>query len=115
MRSGGSQDCSSDLLCLLQVFSTKQWAATIVHAYPYMPDIENALEAIAKASGNPPKDAVLDDRMMGNMVAEWDALQEYLEHISTLDTHAYVLLSVQTAVLSGASLGGQAASRMPFA
>ncbi len=106
---------TSDLLCLLQVFSTKQWAATIVHAYPYMPDIENALEAIAKASGNPPKDAVLNDRIMGNMAAEWDALQEYLEHITTMDTHAYVPFSVQSAVLSGASLGGQAACRMPFA
>ncbi|DBA78429.1 TPA: hypothetical protein ACH3X2_007923 [Trebouxia sp. C0005] len=97
------------------VFSTNQWAATIVHAYPYMPDIENVLEAIAKASGNPPKDAVLDDRMMGNMAAEWDALQEYLERITTMDTHAYVPFSVQSAVLSGANLGGQAASRMPFA
>lgn len=104
-----------ELLCLVQVFSTKQWAATVVHAYPYMPDIENALEAIARASGNPPKDAVLNDRMLGSMAAEWDALQEYLEHITTMDTHAYVPFSAQSAVLSGATLGGQAASRMPFA
>ncbi len=42
--------------------------------------------------------------MMGNMAAEWDTLQEYLEHITTMDTHAYGPFSVQSAVLSGASL-----------
>jgi len=57
----------------------------------------------------------LNDHMMGNMAAEWDALQEYLEHITTMDTHAYVPFSVQSAVLSGVSLGGQDACRMPFA
>jgi len=100
-------------LCLL--FSTKQWAATIVHAYPYMPDVEDVLEATAKASGNISKDAVLDDCMMGSMAAEWDALQEYLEHITVKDMHAYVPFSAQSAVFPGASVGGQAASRMPFA
>lgn len=99
---------------MLQLLSTRQWAATIVHAYPYMPDIENALEAVAKAAGHPPKEAVLNDRSMGNMAVEWEGLQDYLQLITSPKTHDYVPFSVQSAMLSGASLASSSASKMPF-
>ena len=72
---------------MLQVFSTKQWATVIVHAYPYIPDVENALEAVAKANGQPSKHSILIDRSMG--------LESYLELLAKQTTHDYVPLSVQ--------------------
>lgn len=80
-----------------------------------MPDIENALEAVAKAAGHSPKEAVLNDRSMGNMAVEWEGLQDYLQLITNPKTHDYVPFSVQSAVLSGASLAASSASKMPFA
>ena len=70
-----------------------------------MPDIENSFEAIAKADGRPPKQVIQDDRTLGNMAAEWQALQQYLELIARHNTHDYVPLSVQSALLSGANRG----------
>ncbi len=103
-------------MSLLQVLSTKQWANLIVHSYPYIPDIESALEAVAREAGQPPKQVILDDRMLGNMAAEWQELQGYLELVARQKSHAYVPLSVQSPLLSGASLGlSSAASKMPFA
>ena len=77
------------------MLSTKQWATVIVQAYPYIPDVENALEAVAKANGQPSKHSILIDRSMGSMAAQWEGLESYLELLAKQTTHDYVPLSVQ--------------------
>ena len=100
------------MLCTLQVLTTKQWATLIVHAYPYMPDIESAFESVAKSAGQPPKKALMSDCSLGNMAAEWEGLEEYLEVVAKHDTHNYIPLSVSKLLfaLLSMSTGGSAAA-----
>ena len=105
-------------LCTLQVLTTKQWATLIVHAYPYMPDIESALESVAKSAGQPPKKVLMSDRSLGNMAAEWEGLEEYLEVVAKNRTHNYTPLSVSKSLFALLSASGErsaaAVSAEPF-
>ena len=61
-------------LCLLQVYTTKQMAVWVVHAYPCIPNIEAALDVLAMKRQEPSKQAILASASISPMTSEWNKL-----------------------------------------
>ena len=112
-----SQALLLGLICaprLLQVLTTRQWAAMIVHAYPYLITVEESLEACAKHKGRQPKLAILKAAQTDNMESDWLALQEYIELISHKNPHDHLPLPKCSAFESKASTQDGSKTCMPF-
>jgi len=112
-----SQALLLGLICaprLLQVLTTRQWAAMIVHAYPYLITVEESLEASAKHKGRQPKLAILKAAQTDNMESDWLALQEYIELISQENPHDYLPLSKCSAFKSKVKSQDGPKTLMPF-
>lgn len=97
-----------------QVLTTRQWAAIIVHAYPYLVTVESSLEAFASHKGRQPKSVILKAAQTDNMESEWLALQEYIELISQENPHDYLPLSKCSAFKSKVTTQGGLQTLMPF-
>ena len=67
-----------------------QVAVWIVHLYPYIPVLEEVLEAVATARHEPSKEDVMAMAEQDPMNAEWAELEEYVEMVVAEDPHAYV-------------------------
>ncbi|KAA6422014.1 MAG: hypothetical protein FRX49_08032 [Trebouxia sp. A1-2] len=96
------------------VLTTRQWAAIIVHAYPYLVTVESSLEAFASHKGRQPKSVILKAAQTDNMESEWLALQEYIELISQENPHDYLPLSKCSAFKSKVTTQGGLQTLMPF-
>ena len=77
---------------LAQVLTPRQWAAMIVHAYPYLMTLESTSEAFASQRGMQPKSAIVEAAQTDDMESDWLALQEYTELISQEKSHDYLPL-----------------------
>ncbi|KAA6416967.1 MAG: hypothetical protein FRX49_13067 [Trebouxia sp. A1-2] len=64
------------------VFSTKQWAMFIVHAYPFFPGVEAALELTAAGRGELSMHEIIAGAQGSPMAADWAALNRYLSNIT---------------------------------
>ena len=73
----------------LQVFSTKQWAMFIVHAYPFFPGVEAALENTCSQSSEPTMQQIIADARANPMSQEWSVLDDYLCRITGRHPHGY--------------------------
>ena len=102
-------------LLLLQVLTTKQWAIIIVHAYPYLPTVEDSLAAFAEKVKGPSKQAIIKAAETEDMEAEWQALQEFIEMIGGAEsTHAYLPLSTCDAFIRKLQPALWSHAPMPF-
>ncbi|DBA94292.1 hypothetical protein WJX77_011761 [Trebouxia sp. C0004] len=60
------------------VFSTKQWAMFIVHAYPFFPGVEQGLEHTVAGRGEPSMHDIIAGAPSSPLTAEWAALNDAL-------------------------------------
>lgn len=97
------------------ILSTKQWALIIVHAYPYLPTVEQSLQAFAEfGKSSMSKADILKAAETDSMETAWQALQEYIELIGQQNSHEYLPLSSCPAFKSQAQPGAATRASMPF-
>ena len=97
------------------MLTTKQWALVIVHAYPYLPTVEQCLEAFAEfGNSSVSKADLLKAAETDSMEPAWQALQEYIEFIGQQNSHDYLPLSSCPAFKSNAQPGSVSRASMPF-
>lgn len=80
-------------LILAQVMTTRQWAAMIVHAYPYLMTLGASSEAFASHRGMQAKSDIVEAAQTDEMESDWLASQKYIELISQEKSHDYLPLS----------------------
>lgn len=76
--------------CVSQVFTTKQWAAMIVYAYPFFPCLEQWLDTFSSQHSAPSSKDVLMSAREHPLEAEWAALDDYIVHITQTYRPDYV-------------------------
>ena len=118
-KSAGHSNHVKTNASFLQILSTKQWARIIVHAYPYLPTVEQSLQAFAEFETSKSfmsTTDILKAAETDSMETAWQALQlqEYIELNGEKNTHNYLPLSSCPSFKSKAQPASAARAIMPF-
>jgi len=78
-------------LCDVQIHTSRQLAAAMVHAYPHTPSY-HLLERLAKDRGEPSMEQLADDTSVDGVqhAANWEQVEAYLQKITINNMHEYV-------------------------
>lgn len=93
--------------------TTKQWAILIVQSYPYLPQLEVHLEAVAAEGGAPTKAQILAAAQSNPMMREWQHLNKYLESVASKNSGEHTPLferAVKAGVVSSEPTSGPLAN-----
>ena len=82
---------------MLQILSRMQAAVWIVHLYPYIPVLEDVLEALAVARLEPSKEDLMVSASEDPLAAEWGEFEEYVEGVIAQQPSCYVPVPRQAA------------------
>ena len=81
----------------MQILSRMQAAIWIVHLYPYIPILEDVLEALAMARYEPSREDLMATSSDDPMTSEWAEFEEYVEGVIAQEPCAYVPVPRQAA------------------
>ena len=92
--------CTSDesaTWCDVQIHTSRQLAAAMVHAYPHTPSY-HLLERLAKDRGEPAMEQLAADTSVDGLqhAANWEQVETYLQKITMNNMHEYVPVSERT-------------------
>jgi len=75
----------------VQIHTSRQLAAAMVHAYPHTPSY-HLLERLAKDRGEPSMEQLADDTSVDGVqhAANWEQVEAYLQKITINNMHEYV-------------------------
>ena len=80
-------------LQLLQILSAKQVGIWNLHLYPYIPKIEDAIDALAEEMQAPTKQQLVDQISLDSMtlqLSEWTEFEKYVQYLIAHDPTSYV-------------------------
>ena len=90
----GPASAESATWCDVQIHTSRQLAAAMVHAYPHTPSY-HLLERLAKDRGEPSMEQLAADTSVDGLqhAANWEQIETYLQKITMNNMHEYVPMS----------------------
>ena len=77
---------------MLQVLTAKQIGTWHLHLYPYIPKVEDALDALAEEMHAPAKHEIASEVFPNSIEVEWAAFDRYVQYVVAHDPFAHVPL-----------------------
>lgn len=93
----GNASAESAMLCDVQIHTSRQLAAAMVHAYPHTPNY-HLLERLAEDRGEPSMEQLAADTSVDRFqhAANWEQVETYLQKITMNNMHEYVPMTERT-------------------